>query len=168
MYAFHRKTFVIVLVVCLSLVLGQVALAQDAPTTDESPADVVTAVPFSESPPGTIEVSLAQLGEQTLVMRGPIDAQEVSFSLPYRWQFQQDGYLQLYFDLLFDTFGQDLADDVGPNAQFEVEIDDQLVTSINVTEVGRNQSLQIPLALLNKPDQQPPLYPLHFEHRPRL
>ncbi|MEM7119522.1 MAG: cellulose biosynthesis cyclic di-GMP-binding regulatory protein BcsB [Chloroflexota bacterium] len=131
--------------------LGQVSLAQDAPTTDESPVDVVTAVPFSESPPGTIEVSLAQLGEETLVMRGPIDAQEVSFSLPYRWQFQQSGYLQLYFDLLFDTFGQDATSDAGPNAQFEVEIDDQLVASINVTEVGQNQSLQIPLALLNKP-----------------
>lgn len=156
MYAYHRKTLLsIALVGLLSLLLGQAVLAQEQPTSGtETSEALVTAVPFADSPPGTIEISLEQLNRTNLTLRGPIDSDQVDFSLPYRWQLKEGGYLQLYYDLLFDAVGQtSIASEAARVFLLEVYFDDELVAALNLQQVGRNQSLQLPLpTTTNTPD----------------
>lgn len=159
MYAYHRKTLLSIgLVVLLSLLLGQAALAQEQPTSNagstETGGALVTAVPLADSPPGTIEISLEQLNRSNLTLRGPIDSDQVDFSLPYRWQLKEGGYFQLYYDLLFDAVGQtSTPSDAARVFLLEVYFDDELVAALNLQQVGRNQSLQLPLpTTANTPD----------------
>lgn len=155
MYAYHRKKCIsLVVVVMLSLLLGQTVYAQDEPVAIDTSAGVVTAVPFAESPPGALEISLSQLGSNNIALRGPIDSTEIGFSLPYRWQLQEGGYFQLYYDLLFDAVGDNVASDAARTFLLEVYFDDQLIAALNLNQVGRGQGVQLPLpaTAVNAPD----------------
>lgn len=157
MDAYRRKHLLYIgLVMLLTLLWGQVVLAQDEPTAVEVSGPVATAVPFAESLPGTIEISLEQLNRSSMTLRGPIDSEEVSLTLPYRWQLKEGGYLQLYYDLLFDNLGQPTASGEAERVfLLEVYFDDDLVAALNLKNVGRNQAVQVPLpaTAVNSPDR---------------
>lgn len=154
MDAYRRKQLLYIgLMMMLSLLWGQAVFAQEEPTAVDTGAPVATAVPFAESPPGTIEISLEQLGRSNITLRGPIDAEDIAFSLPYRWQLMAGGYLQLYYDLLFDAGGQTASTEAARTFLLEIYLDDDLVAALNLQQ-GRDQAVQVPLpaTAVNDPD----------------
>jgi hypothetical protein len=97
---------------------------------------------------GEVNFSFAQLGEEKIQLRSPLDAYQVDFSLPYRWVVQEgeQTFLELSFNLTLMEDSRFLTDaEVFENLpHLEVYIDDVLIDGFTPAP-GFGQQVRIPI-----------------------
>jgi len=160
MNIYHKK-FILVFVLCASLLMGVFAPVEAAPGLPSPSFDTFHAGVLPQQQGDTI--LLSQLVQGDISLAGPYDSDAVLFGIPSNWRPVGGAQFDMFMTVSFNTTGDTATENTfGPAGTLTVEFNDIVIGVLSLSEIGDStQHFEIPVEAMTS-TRTDGLMDLHF------